>query len=403
MFWILKKGMYRGVHKITKVFLTQKEFPVPRLLTGKGCLNGLPEVIKEYGIKRVLIVTDQILISLGLLNTLFQGLDDVGIKYVIYDEVKPNPTIESIEKVKVIYEKNQNDGIIAFGGGSPMDCSKLAAARISNPDKSIRDMKGYFKVKNPIPPLFAVPTTSGTGSEGTVVAVVTDSLTHEKFAIGDLKLVPLVAVLDPKLTLGLPPHITSTTGMDALTHAIEAYIGLNGTEFTDEKAKKATKIIFEHLENVYEDGSNIEGRAQMALASYYAGLAFTRASVGYVHAIAHKLGGLYGVPHGLANAIILPYVLEYYGDVVNDKLAKLAIDAGIGEDGESSKILAATFIEKIKEMNLNMSIPEKIKELKIDDINMIAESALREGNPLYPVPKIMNIDDCKMILKQLVV
>jgi alcohol dehydrogenase class IV len=221
--------------------------------------------------------------------------------------------------------------------------------------------------------------------------------THEKYAINDPKLRPKYAVLDPELTTGLPKKITSTTGMDALTHAVEAYIGQSGVKSTDDYAEKATKLIFDNLEKAYEDGKDLEARENMLVASFYAGMAFTRAYVGYVHAIAHNLGGLYGTPHGLANAVILPHVLEYYGETAHAKLAKLADIVGI--DGDSDKEKAEKFIEEIKEMNEEMDIPEHFDFIKDEDIPTIVARALKEGNPLYPVPKIMDEADCTKVVK----
>lgn len=398
---MIKTGFYRLYQGVFKLATLIMRFPEPELLTGRGSLKLLPEAVKSKGVSNVLIVTDKMLMKLGVLNRLIEGLEDNKIAYVIYDGVQPNPTIENIEEARQKYLDNKCEGIIAFGGGSPMDCAKAAAARIANGRKSVREMKGYFKVWKAIPPLFAVPTTSGTGSETTIAAVVSDSSSREKFVIMDLKLVPKVAVLDPELTVELPPHITATTGMDALTHAVEAYIGRNGTKFTDENAERAVKLIFEHLEVVYRKGDNIESRSAMAMASYYGGAAFTRAYVGYVHAIAHTLGGFYGVPHGLANAVALPYVLEYYGKSIENKLAKLAAAGGIGSENEPQKILADRFIEHIKSMNKAMNIPTNIKELKEADIQLVAKRALKEGNPDYPVPKIMNEEECREILIKL--
>jgi alcohol dehydrogenase len=265
----------------------------------------------------------------------------------------------------------------------------------------VRRMKGLFKVVLPIPPFFCVPTTAGTGSEATVVAVITDAESHEKFAINDLKLIPKLAVLDPELMRGLPPHITSTTGMDALTHAVEAYIGLNGNNFTNANAEKATRLVFANLEEAYNNGSNLDARYNMALASYCAGAAFTRAYVGYVHAIAHNMGGLYGVAHGLANAIILPYVLRFCRADAEAKLAALATVAGIGESGESEEALSLKFIEHIEQMNERMGIPTFIAELQPGDIPMIAERALAEAHPDYPVPRIMTREECEALITDL--
>ncbi|MBR0537430.1 MAG: iron-containing alcohol dehydrogenase, partial [Clostridia bacterium] len=252
-----------------------------------------------------------------------------------------------------------------------------------------------------IPPLFAVPTTAGTGSETTIAAVVSNPKTHEKNAINDPRLRPVMAVLDPSLTVGLPPHITSTTGMDALTHAVEAYIGRSNTKGTRAAAEKATRLIFDNLEEAYKNGKNIEARENMLNASYLAGIAFTRAYVGYVHAIAHNLGGTYGTPHGLANAVILPYVLDYFGESAYKPLAKLADIGGLDTAALDDEGKAKLFIEKVREMNKNMNIPEKFDMIREEDIPTIAERALKEGNPLYPVPKIMNMEECVALIHQL--
>ncbi len=364
MIWGLKKKMYRVQHGVMKAVSGVMPFPVPVLLTGPGSVKKLAENISARRLKNVLVVTDKVLMELKLPNGLFKALTEYGIKYTVFDAVQPNPTIENVEAGRKMYKASLCDGIIAFGGGSAMDCAKIIGARISNPYFSVRRMKGLFKVILPIPPLFCVPTTAGTGSETTVAAVITDAKTHEKFAINDIKIVPKIAVLDPELMVGLPPHITSTTGMDALTHAVEAYIGLNGNKFTDENAENATRLIFENLEEAFRNGSNLEARNNMALASFYAGSAFTRAYVGYVHAIAHNMGGLYGVPHGLANAVILPYVLEFCRQDAEKKLAALAVAGGIGKKGEPEEALSLRFIEKVKTMNQNMGIPTGITRFR---------------------------------------
>ena len=277
-------------------------------------------------------------------------------------------------------------------------CAKAAGARVTNPNQQVVDMRGQLKIRHALPPFFAVPTTAGTGSETTLAAVVSNPKTHEKNAINDPKLRPKYAVLDPELTLGLPPHITSTTGMDALTHAVEAYIGRSNTKTTEKYAEDATKLIFENLETAYKDGKNVAARENMLIASFYAGMAFTRAYVGYVHAIAHNLGGIYGTPHGLANAVILPYVLEYFGESAYDRLAKLADVAGITNQSQSNEEKAKLFIAKIKEMNKNMNIPEHFDFIEDKDIPTLIERALKEGNPLYPVPKIMDENDCREVI-----
>ncbi|MCC8023047.1 MAG: iron-containing alcohol dehydrogenase, partial [Clostridiales bacterium] len=327
-------------------------------------------------------------------------LEEEGLAYVVYDGVQPNPTIPNIEEARKLYVDNGCEGVIAFGGGSPMDCAKVAAARVVKPNKTVRKMRGQLKIRKSLPPFFAVPTTAGTGSEATVAAVVSDPETHEKNAVNDPSLRPKYAVLDPELTTGLPPHITSTTGMDALTHAVEAYIGRSNTKNTIIWSEKAVKLIYGNLEKAYQDGSDLEARGNMLKASYYAGLAFTRAYVGYVHAIAHNLGGLYGTPHGLANAVILPYVLDYYGASAQHKLAKLADIAGVSGAGQDEAAKAAAFIQSIRDMNARMNIPDKFDMIQEQDIPLLVERALKEGNPLYPVPRSMDKADCEAVLRR---
>ena len=373
----------------------------PELLEGKDAVLKLPEFIKNKGITKVLVVTDKGLMNLHLLDPMFEELKKQGMEYFIYDGVQPNPTITNIEECRQIYIDNKCQGIIAFGGGSPMDCAKAAAARVVRPKKSVRKMRGYLKVGKKLPPFFAVPTTAGTGSETTLAAVVTDPTTHEKNAICDPCLRPKYAVLDANLTVGLPPHITSTTGMDALTHAVEAYIGKSNVKSTRKYAEDATKLIHENLEKAYTNGKDIEARSNMLKASFYAGQAFTRAFVGYVHAIAHNLGGMYGTPHGLANAVILPYVLEWYGKSAYKPLAKLADLINITKPEMSTEEKGKVFIEEIKRMNKAMNIPEKFDFIKEEDIPTLVKRALKEGNPGYPVPKIMNAKDCEQVIRLL--
>jgi alcohol dehydrogenase class IV len=401
MLFALKKAMYRAQQRTMKLAATVLPFPVPVLLTGPGSVRQLAENLSVRGLRQVLVVTDRVLMGIGLPRPLLESLAERGIATTVFDDVQPNPTIENVEAGVRVYRDHRCDAIIAIGGGSPIDCAKIIGARLANPFLSVRQMRGLFKVILPIPPFFCVPTTAGTGSEATVVGVITDAATHEKFAINDLRLVPKIAVLDPELMAGLPPHITATTGMDALTHAVEAYIGLNGTEFTDRNAERATRLVFANLEEAYRNGSNLEARYNMALASYCGGAAFTRAYVGYVHAIAHNMGGLYGVAHGLANAIILPHVLRFCRAEAEHKLASLAVAAAIGEGGEAEEALSIRFIERIEQMNARMGIPTTIAELRAADIPLIVERALREAHPDYPVPRIMTRPECEALVTRL--
>ncbi len=367
----------------------------PILVKGANSSLGLAKLARENNVSKVLIVTDKGITSLGLMDNMLKAFDEANFPYVVFDETVPNPTLQNIEDALVVYKREKCQGIIAYGGGSAMDCAKVVAARVVKPNTPIVKMKGFFRVLKKIVPLFAIPTTAGTGSETTIAAVISNPETHEKYAIADPCLVPDYAILDPNLTLKLPKHITSTTGMDALTHAVEAFIGQSGTAYTDDCAKKCVKLVFENLYKAYENGENLEARENMQMAAYYGGIAFTRAYVGYIHAIAHTLGGFYRTPHGLANAFILPHVLEYYGECVYDKLAELADLVQVANANDSKEIKAKKFIEAIKELNKSMEIPEFIDVIQDKDIPTMVDRAYNEANPIYPVPKILTKKEIK--------
>ncbi len=399
MLWTLKKIWYRIYQKVLKFALRFMDWREPTLFEGEGAIHKLPKFIKDKGINKVLIVTDKGLMGLHLPDPLFEDLKKEKIEYVVFDDVRPNPTIPNIEDARKVYLDNNCEGIIAFGGGSPMDCAKAAGARIVKPRQSVRAMRGYLKVHKKLPPFFAVPTTAGTGSEVTLAAVVTDPETHEKNAIADMSLRPKYAVLDPSLTVGLPPFVTATTGMDALTHAVESYIGKSNVKSTIRYAEEAVKLIHPNLEKVYKNGGDILARENMLKASYLAGAAFTRGFVGYVHAIAHNLGGLYNTPHGLANAVILPYVLEWYGSSVYKPLSRLADLIGISKEGMTIEDKAKAYIKEIRRMNKALGIPLKFDFIKEEDMDTLVKRALKEGNPGYPVPKIMNKSECENLIR----
>ncbi len=388
--------IFQNVMKLGSSVLDWSE---PELVQGENSVFKIADTLKKNNIKTVLLVTGKSS-SLRLAQPLIKDLEEKSIKVAVFSDVQPNPTTDNVENAKECYIENNCEAVIAFGGGSPMDCAKVAAARVTN-NKSVNKMRGLFKVTKKLPLFIAVPTTAGTGSECTIAAVITDPETHVKSAINSPTLRPKLAVLDPTLTVGLPKHITSTTGFDALTHAVEAYIGKSNTKNTKEKAEKAVKLIFDNLETAYNDGANIEARNNMLVGSFYAGVAFTQAYVGYVHCIAHQLGGLYNIPHGLANAVILPYVLEYFGESAHAPLARLADIVGLGKNLSTEAEKANAFIAQIKAMERKMEIPEKFTEIKEEDIPTIVERALKEGNPLYPVPKIMNEKDCEAVVRQL--
>ncbi|MEH7121273.1 iron-containing alcohol dehydrogenase [Neobacillus vireti] len=381
---------FQRVMKTTSSLLPWRE---PALLEGENSIRKLARLIKDQGVENVLIVTDQGIVSVGLMEEFLEDLQSEKINSVIYDKTVPNPTIENIEEALQMYSDNNCQGIVAFGGGSPMDCAKGVGARVAKPQKNVPQMKGMLKIVKKLPPLFAIPTTAGTGSEATLAAVVSNSKTHEKYAIMDTSLIPHFAVLDPLLTVKLPPHITATTGIDALTHAVEAYIGRSNTKNTAQYSIDAVKLIFNNLDEAYSNGTNLAARSNMQKAAYLAGMAFTRAYVGYVHAIAHTLGGFYSVPHGLANAIILPYVLEYYGDSVHKPLAELAEGVGIADPENSVAHNAEKFIAAIKNLNERLGIPKKVSGIVESDISVMVKRAFAEANPLYPVPRILHKDD----------
>ena len=369
----------------------------PELVKGAGSSGTLAYNILARGIDNVLVVTGPNISKRGLADSMYESFDKNGIKYSIYNRTQNNPTTANVEEGYDIYRENKCQAIVAFGGGSPMDCAKAIGARVSNSTSSIMSMAGMFKVKKKTPLLFAVPTTAGTGSEATVAAVITDEKEHHKFTVNDPKLIPDVAVLDPCITMNMPAHLTATTGMDALTHAVEAYTNILSKP-TDRGAKYAVRLIFRHLPEAYADGDDIFAREKMLEASYEAGIAFTRSCVGYVHAIAHTLGGLYGTPHGLANAVILPHILELYGEAVYKPLSELAETAGIS--GSTDREKAEKFIEAIRQMNRNMDIPEHL-EIKDEDIPKMIKWAMAEANPVYPVPVIWNEADFRKAIDKI--
>ena len=358
-----------------------------------GSVRELPEIIMRHKCTHVLIITDGGIMTLGLTRRLEKALKEAGIPYTIYDKTVANPTTVNVREALELYHKEGCDAIIGFGGGSSMDCAKAVGACAVKPNQSLAQMKGILKVHKKLPLLMAVPTTAGTGSETTLAAVITDADTRYKYAINDFPLIPRYAVLDPKVTLSLPPFITATTGMDALTHAVEAYIGNSTTIDTRRDALKAVKLIFENIDIAYEHGDNIQARRNMLHASFYAGCAFTKSYVGYVHAVAHSLGGQYNVPHGLANAILLPLVLREYGSCIDKKLHRLAIAAGLADKNTPDHEAAELFIRAIEEMKERLGIVNIVKEIQETDILKLAHYADKEANPLYPVPKLMDASE----------
>ena len=358
----------------------------PRVYAGPGSLLRAADILRENGLRRPFVIASRRQCADEHFRALQEKLDEQDILLSIFSSVEPNPSVETVEKIAAQYRLDRCDCFLVIGGGSPMDAAKAAAARLARPERSLSRLAGLLKVRRRVPPLIAVPTTAGTGSETTIAAVITGS-DHHKYAVSDLCLIPRYAILDPTLSAGLPPHITAETGMDALTHAVEAYLSrFYNTGMTRALAESAVVTIFAHLERAYRDGASLEDRAAMLQASFDAGAAFTRASVGNVHAIAHTLGGLYGTPHGLANAVLLPLVLEDYGAAAYPRLARLAWLVGL--PGETKEARAKAFIAEIRAMNARMGIPDHFDTIREEDIPLMSKWASQEANPVYPVPVI---------------
>ena len=374
--------------------------PQPTLLVGPGSSARLGQAIAGFGHARILVVTDAIIARLGLLEPLTTALTAGGAQYVVFDEITPDAPIPLIERGIAFYREHDCDAIVAFGGGSSMDASKAIAVSIANPGKPLRSLAGYFKGLRAAVPIYAVPTTAGTGSEVTVAAVIADPEQHSKLVIVDTRLVPRMAALDPKLMTGLPPHVTAATGIDALTHAVEAFVGNWATETTDAMALSAVGLIFGNLRTAYRDGGNVQARENMALASTYAGIAFTRANVGYVHAIAHQFGGLYHTPHGLANAIMLPHVLRYSAPAITARLARLALRARVGTEDEAEEDLAQKFLDAVDALNRDLGIPTTLAALQEADIPALAKAACHEAHTGYPVPRYLTQEGCEELIRK---
>ena len=379
---VFRKTYCRTVHAACKIALPFLPYKNPGIIQKAEDIAG---AIAKNGKKKPLIVTGKTVGSLEITKRAEQAILNSGLSYCVYDKVVANPTTDNVEEALEFYKKEGCDCLVAFGGGSPMDCAKAVGALVARPDKTVNGLGGVMKVKKKIPLLIAVPTTAGSGSETTLASVIVDARTRHKYAISDFNLIPSYAVLDEELILSLPRFVAATTGMDALTHAIEAFIGKGGNKQTRADALEAIKLIFENLETFCFERT-AESARNMLLASHKAGRAFTRSYVGYVHALSHTISGKFDVAHGLANAVILPVVLREYGNSVHKKLWEIAIYCNLADKRAPRKIAARSVIERIEELNAKFSIPEKLATIKREDIEKLAAYADREANPLYPVP-----------------
>ena len=372
----------------------------PIVFTGLNSALVLCEQVAVLGFKRVLIVTDNFLGSSGILDGIKEKLSAGGVEFVVYDGVLPDPSFDKVQEGEALYRREKCEAVIAVGGGSVLDAAKMVSMLHTNPGP-LKKFDGIQKSKNPGAPLFAIPTTAGTGSEITLAAIITDPDSHRKVPVVDSKMIPGYVALDADIMKGMPPGITAATGMDALTHAVESYLSKASTEATEIQAKAAIRLIFKHLVAAYHDGSNMEARDGMALAAFYAGAAFGKTSVGYVHGIAHQLGRVCGTPHGNANAMVLPEVLSAYGECVHPRLADLARLVEIGESGATDRQLAGAFIDAITDMRKEMELPLQPKDLKAHDVPGIIEEALKEAGGLYPVPRYLSADEVRHIVNRL--
>ena len=385
--------LYKFVMLMLKLVTVFIPAPKPTIYSGAGSSLKLCECLSHMGAQKVLIVTDEILMKLGLLQGVIEKLQQLNIEYVVFDKVVPDPGYHIVELGVKLGLESECNVVLGVGGGSSLDAAKIIAARMTN-DVPIKKLVGVLKVRKPPVPIYTIPTTAGTGSETTIAAVVSDPGTNQKTPVIDPKLVPVAAALDPELMTGLPPHITAATGMDALTHAIESYISKHAAPDTDVYALSAVKMIMKYLPVAYENGEDLAAREAMALASFYAGAAFTKANLGYVHAIAHQFGAFYHTPHGLANAIVLPNVLDYSLPSAQSRLAQLAVATGLGHQSEDDTALAKKFVNSVKDLNSRIGIPVTLDKLKAEDIPEIVKGALKEAHYLYPVPRYMDSKQC---------
>ena len=388
----------RAVQLAFRAALPILPYRQPQLLDS---LNDAPALLTERGVRAILLVADGTVRDLGLTAPLERALASAQIACAVYEQRTPNPTIDNVEDALRVYLSSGAQAIVAVGGGSAMDCAKVVGARVARPRKRVQQMRGLLRVLRPTPLLIAAPTTAGTGSETTLAAVITDAQTRHKYPINDFALIPDVAVLDASLTLGLPPFVTATTGLDALTHAVEAYIGRSTNRLTRAMAEEAVTGVAKYLRRAVADGSDAEARHGMLRAAYCAGIAFTRSYVGYVHGVAHSLGGQYGIAHGLANAVILPRMLRRYGKACEARLARLSRISGVAPADAGDAQAAEAFIRWIEDMNRDFDLPTGFAQIRREDIPRMARHAAQESNPLYPVPVLYDRSELEPLYVEL--
>ena len=363
---------FQAAMKLGNYFLGYR---TPETMEGAGCSLALPEALRSRGAGKALIVTGPNIRRRGMLDPFLAAMDAAGLPYAVFSDLVPNPTSENVEAGLTVYLREGCESLVAFGGGGPMDCAKAIAARAVRPKRSVTQLQGVLTVRRRIP----------------------DAATHRKASIIDPAILPDLAVLDPDLTRSLPPAVTAETGLDALCHAVEAYTNRTYcTALENDLARRAVRLIYDNLLPAYRDGSDAAARQEMQRAAFYAGRAFTRGCVGYVHAVGHTLGGLYGVPHGRAMGILLPHVLRQYGAAAHRRLAELADVCGLGGGSDAEK--AERFIAWIESVRRETGIPDRAEMIRDEDIPRIIRWAMREANPLYPVPAVWGEADFRRLL-----
>lgn len=391
--FIGKKILLRSLNQLMGTIIRRLRIPTPLLHVGPDCSLNLCDDIVRFGATRVLIVTDKILLDLGVLDKMQERLTHLGASVTIYSGIQPDPTFAHVREGIALVRQHQCDAVLAVGGGSAIDAAKgISAGAVINED--VMTLAGFMKIKTPGLPFYVVPTTAGTGAEVSLAAVISDPDTHKKSGLVSPLLIPRVAALDPVVMQGMPPFVTATTGIDALTHAIESYISRNARAESERFALSAIQLIFANLEVAYKQGDDLQARQSMAVASTYAGLAFSKTFVGYVHAISHALGGTYGIPHGLANGIVLPHVLRFSVEEVPERFAAMAIAAGLGNQGDDEHTLAMRFVNEVQALIDRLGIPRTVEKLQTQDMETLAAAALKEAHVTYAVPRFMSKQDC---------
>lgn len=393
----LRCRTFQAICRIALPFLPYRQ---PKLL---GRMRDIPPLLRQKKIASVLLITDASIRDMGLTAPLEKGLDRAHIACAVHVQSNPIPNLHDIENACKLYNKSAAKAIIAIGGGSAIDCAKVAGARIARPTRSVAQMAGLLRVMRKTPMLIAIPSAAGTGSEATLDAVITDDEHAHPYSILDFSLIPEYNVFDAQLSLHLSPRNTAIGAMDALTHAIEAYIGRSTNKFTRSMAEEAVLLLSRNMRPAYENGSYLGVRQRMLRASYCAGVTFTRSYIGYVHAIAHTLSAEYGLEHGLANAIVLPHMLRHYGLSCSGKLARLAYNSDLVSRNVDENVAARRFIRWIEKQNRTFGFPTGVAELREEDIPALAKIAAKEANPLYPVPQLMDATELEVVYRKLLV